>query len=34
MLDTNNLGGQITVKDIPKAVKFTATQQTKAKGHK
>jgi len=34
MLDTNNLAGQITVEDIPKTIKFTPTQQTKAKGHK
>ncbi|GAX41994.1 hypothetical protein NIES4075_29920 [Tolypothrix sp. NIES-4075] len=34
MLDKNNLAGQITVKDIPKIIKFTATPQTKDKGHK
>jgi hypothetical protein len=34
MLNKNNLAGQITVEDIPKMIKFTATPQTKAKGHK
>lgn len=34
MFDRNNLAGQITVEDIPKMIKFTATQQTKDKGHK
>jgi hypothetical protein len=34
MLNKNNLAGQITVKDIPKIIKFTATPQTKDKGHK
>jgi len=33
-LDINNHVGQIIVKDIPKIIKFTATQQTKDKGHK
>jgi hypothetical protein len=34
MLDTNNLAGQMTLKDIPKTIKFTPTPQTKDKGHK
>jgi len=34
LLDTNNFAGQIIVEDIPKTIKFTATPQTKAKGHK
>lgn len=34
MLNKNNFAGQIIVEDIPKTIKFTATPQTKAKGHK